>query len=104
MAHLALTSVTKVFQFVGNFLVLHTSSPGARVAIAAIATHRERFVGGVHFLCKYLETPKMRSFGKTWSHQSRANDRRPSRHHINHYTNRHGLSESAGVHSTWKTT
>ncbi|KAH7968304.1 hypothetical protein HPB52_007622 [Rhipicephalus sanguineus] len=26
-----------------------TGSPGARVAIAAIATDRERFVGGVHF-------------------------------------------------------
>ncbi|KAH7972492.1 hypothetical protein HPB52_012661 [Rhipicephalus sanguineus] len=41
----------------------------------------------------------MRSFGKTWSHQSPANDRRPSRHDINHYTDRHGLSESAGVHT-----
>ncbi|KAH7956965.1 hypothetical protein HPB52_013931 [Rhipicephalus sanguineus] len=40
----------------------------------------------------------MRSFGKMWSHQSPANDRRPSRHDINHYTDRHGLSESAGVH------
>lgn len=46
----------------------------------------------------------MRSFGKTWSHQSHANDRRPSRHDLNHYTDRHGLNESAGVHSTWKTT
>ncbi|KAH7969862.1 hypothetical protein HPB52_022383 [Rhipicephalus sanguineus] len=52
---------------------------------------------------RYLETPKMRSFGKTWSHQSPANDRRPTRHDINHYTDRHSLSESAGVHSVAST-
>ncbi|KAH7946799.1 hypothetical protein HPB52_004319 [Rhipicephalus sanguineus] len=30
-------------------MICITRSPGARVAIAAIATDRERFVGGVHF-------------------------------------------------------